>query len=201
MTRSELKARARAQLGNRIFGSLWMYALLACLIVSALSGAAGSVIPGIGALIVIGPMSYGLNYVFLKQARDGQEMQLGDLFKGFTDDFGQTFLIGLLTSIFIMLWSLLFVIPGIVKAYAYSMAYYIKVDHPDYDWRRCISESQAMMKGHKGELFMLDLSFIGWLIVGAMCAGVGTLWVAPYMEASRAQFYESIKTYVLPENF
>lgn len=56
-----------------------------------------------------------------------------------------------------------------------------------------------MMKGHKGELFMLDLSFIGWIIVGVLCAGVGTLWVEPYMEASRAQFYESIKSYVLPE--
>ncbi|MDO4811556.1 MAG: DUF975 family protein [Eubacteriales bacterium] len=199
MTRQELKARARAQLGKNIFGSIWMYALLACFIVGAISAAAGSVIPGVGALIVIGPMSYGLNYVFLKQARDGQEMQLGDLFKGFTDDFGQTFLIGLMTGIFTFLWSLLFVIPGIVKAYAYSMAYYIKIDHPEYDWRQCIDESQAMMKGHKGELFMLDLSFIGWLIVGSMCLGVGTLWVTPYMEASHAQFYESIKSYVLPE--
>lgn len=201
MTRQELKARARAQLGNQIFGSLWMYALLACFIVGAISTAAGSVIPGVGALIVIGPMSYGLNYVFLKQARDGQEMQLGDLFKGFTDDFGQTFLIGLMTGIFTFLWSLLFVIPGIIKAYSYAMVYYIKIDHPEYDWRQCIAESQAMMKGHKGELFMLDLSFIGWLIVGSMCLGVGVLWVEPYMEASRAQFYESIKTYVIPENF
>lgn len=201
MTRSELKARARAQLGNKIFGSLWMYALLACFIVGAISAAAGSVIPGVGALIVIGPMTYGLSYVFLKQARDGQEMQLGDIFKGFTDDFGQTFLIGLMTGIFTLLWSMLFVIPGIIKAYSYSMVYYIKIDHPEYDWRQCISESQAMMKGHKGELFMLDLSFIGWLIVGSMCLGVGVLWVEPYMEASHAQFYESIKTYVLPENF
>ena len=201
MTRSELKARARAQLGNKIFGSLWMYALLACFIVGAISAAAGSVIPGVGALIVIGPMTYGLSYVFLKQARDGQEMQLGDIFKGFTDDFGQTFLIGLMTGIFTLLWSMLFVIPGIIKAYSYSMVYYIKIDHPEYDWRQCISESQAMMKGHKGELFMLDLSFIGWIIVGSMCLGVGILWVEPYMEASHAQFYESIKTYVLPENF
>lgn len=201
MTRHEIKTRAKAQLGNKIFGSIWMIALAACFIFTVICGAAGSVIPGIGALIVIGPMTYGMDYVFLKQARDGQEMQLGDLFRGFTDDFGQTFLIGLLTYIFTFLWGLLFIIPGIVKFYGYSMAYYIKVDHPDYNWRQCLDESQAMMKGHKGELFMLDLSFIGWLIVGALCAGIGTLWVTPYMEASRAQFYESIKSYVLPENF
>lgn len=141
MTRQELKARARAQLGNKIFGSLWMYALLACVIYGVICGAASTVIPGLGMIIVIGPMSYGLKYVFLKQARDGEEMQLGDLFKGFTDDFGQTLLIGLMTEIFTFLWMLLFIIPGIVKAYAYSMAYYIKIDHPEYDWRQCISES------------------------------------------------------------
>lgn len=201
MTRHEIKTRAKAQLGNKIFGSIWMIALAACFIFTVICGAAGSVIPGIGALIVIGPMTYGMDYVFLKQARDGQEMQLGDLFKGFTDDFGQTFLIGLLSNIFVMLWGLLLIIPGIVKSYAYSMAYYIKADHPDYNWKQCLDESQAMMLGHKGELFVQDLSFIGWLIVGSLCAGVGTLWVTPYMEASRAQFYESISTYVRPDFF
>lgn len=201
MTRQELKARARAQLGNQIFGSLWLYALLACLIYGVVSSAAATVIPAMGAIIVTGPIGYGLKYLFLKQARDGQEMQLGDLFKGFSDDFGQTLLIGLMTNIFIVLWTLLLIVPGIIKSYAYSMAYYIKVDHPEYDWRQCISESQAMMKGHKGELFMLDLSFIGWLIVGVLCLGVGVLWVEPYMEAARAQFYESIKTRALPEDF
>lgn len=152
------------------------------------------IIPGIGALLVVGPLEYGMAYIFLKQARDHQPVQLGDMFRGFQDDFGGTFLIGLMTSLFTFLWSLLFVIPGIVKAYAYSMAYYIKLDHPDYGWKACIDASRQMMDGHKWEKFVLDLSFLGWIIVGSLCLGVGTLWVTPYMEAANAQFYEYVRT-------
>lgn len=150
--------------------------------------------PRIGALLVVGPLEYGMAYIFLKQARDHQPVQLGDMFRGFQDDFGGTFLIGLMTSLFTFLWSLLFVIPGIVKAYAYSMAYYIKLDHPDYGWKACIDESRRLMDGHKWEKFVLDLSFLGWIIVGSLCLGVGTLWVTPYMEAANAQFYEYVRT-------
>ena len=189
MSRKEIKSRARQQLGGGIFKNGWLMALLACFITTAISGAAGSIVPAIGALIVIGPMSYGLSNCFLKQARDNETMQLENLFTGFTGDFGQNFLIGLLTGIFCFLWSLLLVIPGIVKAYSYSMAYYIKVDNPDYDWKACIDASRQMMNGHKWEMFVLDLSFIGWYIVGSLCLGVGTLWVVPYHTATHAQFY------------
>lgn len=197
MTRQELKARAKDQLGNNLFCNAWLFAVLACFIFSVICSAAGSIIVGIGAVIVTGPLSFGLNYLFLKQARDHQPMDLGDMFKGFSSDFGQNLLIGLMTAIFTALWSLLLIVPGIVKVYSYSMVYYIKADHPEYDWRQCIAESQAMMNGHKMDLFILDLSFIGWMIVGSLCLGVGTLWVSAYMEAARAHFYESIQSYVI----
>ena len=193
MSRAEIKQRAKAQLGGSLFSSNWLLALLVVLILSAINGIAAGFTFGIAAIIIFGPLQYGVSYLFLKQARDGKEMSIGDLFKGFSDDFGQTLLIGLLSSIFIVLWSMLFFIPGIVKAYAYSMAYFIKVDNPSYDWKQCINTSKEITKGHKGELFVLDLSFIGWLIVGSLCFGIGTLWVAPYMFASKAQFYETIK--------
>lgn len=194
MDRTELKARARAQLGGGIFQNAWMVALAVCLLIGLMETAASGVIPAIGALLIIGPLEYGKAYLFLKQARDSQPMQLGDMFRGFQDDFGGTFLIGLMTNIFTALWSLLFVIPGIVKAYSYSMAYYIKLDHPDYGWKACIDESRRMMQGHKWERFVLDLSFLGWIIVGSLCLGVGSLWVTPYMEATRAQYYEYVRT-------
>ena len=197
MTRQEIKARAKDQLGNNLFCNAWLFAVLACFIFSVICSAAGSIIVGIGAVIVTGPLSFGLNYLFLKQARDNQPMELGDLFKGFSEDFSQNLLIGLMTAIFTALWSLLLIVPGIVKAYSYAMVYYIKADHPEYNWRQCIAESQAMMNGHKMDLFILDLSFIGWMIVGSLCLGVGTLWVSAYMEAARAHFYESIQTYVI----
>ncbi len=197
MTRQELKARAKDQLGNNLFCNAWLFAVLACFIFSVICSVAGSIIVGIGAVIVTGPLSFGLNYLFLKQARDHQPMDLGDMFKGFSSDFGQNLLIGLMTAIFTALWSLLLIVPGIVKVYSYSMVYYIKADHPEYDWRQCIAESQAMMNGHKMDLFILDLSFIGWMIVGSLCLGVGTLWVSAYMEAAHAHFYESIQSYVI----
>lgn len=193
MTRQEMKTRAKASLGNGIFQNKWMMALLVCLINYLVTGAAGSLIPGIGAVVVTGPLGFAVAYMFLKQARDNEAMNLNDLLAGFTKDFGGTLLIGLMTSLFVALWSILLIVPGIIKSYAYSMAYYIKADHPDYDWRACMNGSQDMMRGHKMELFVLDLSFIGWYIVGAMCMGIGTLWVTPYHNATRAQFYESLR--------
>ncbi|MBQ0084387.1 MAG: DUF975 family protein [Clostridiales bacterium] len=195
MTRAEMKTRAKAQLGNGIFQENWLFAVLAVFIVGAIT-AIISLIPTVGsvvAVIVTGPIAYGSTKLFLKQARDGQKMDIGGLFDGFKDDFGGTFLISLMTYIFTFLWSLLFIIPGIIKTYSYSMAYYIKVDHPEYGWKECINESKKITNGHKMELFILDLSFIGWIFVGSLCLGIGTLWVAAYMEATRAQFYESIK--------
>ena len=179
MDRAELKARARAQLGGGIFQNLWMMGLAVCLLIGLLESAATTILPAIGALIVIGPLEYGQAYIFLKQARDRQPVQLGDMFRGFQDDFGGTFLIGFLSQLFVALWSLLFLIPGIVKSYAYSMAYYVKLDHPDYGWKACIDESRRLMNGHKWEKFVLDLSFLGWILVGVLCLGVGTLWVTP----------------------
>ena len=208
MTRSEWKAAARAQLGGGIFKDQWLMGVVFCLVVSAIVGAAGSILPGVGALVVTGPMlyaqqyslyisppfffsfSYAQKYAFLAQAREGRGIDLNDLFRGFRDDFGGTLLISLLSGLFIFLWSLLLFIPGIVKAYAYSMVYYVKADHPEYGWRECLDESQRLMTGHKWEKFVLDLSFIGWGIVGSLCLGVGTLWVMTYMAATEAQYYE-----------
>ena len=95
-------------------------------------------------------------------------------------------------SIFIALWSLLLVVPGIVKAYSYSMSYYIQQEDKSKDWKACLDESRQMMDGYKGRLFCLDLSFIGWYIVGALCFGVGTLFVAPYHRMARANFFMAL---------
>lgn len=221
ISRQELKQRAKAQLGGGLFTSRWLTALLVCFVStlilsavnvpSAVSGAfqtAKTISQGgtsvsvqfsffgfagmIVFLLLSGPLTYGRNRMFLKQTRDNEDMVFADLFKGFTDDFSGNLLLALATTLFTFLWSLLFVIPGIVKAYAYSQVFYIKADHPDYDWQACINESKRLMQGRKGELFMLDLSFIGWFIVGALCLGVGTLWVEPYMEATKAHFYQNL---------
>ena len=195
MTGAELKAQARAQLGGGIFKNEWLTALAVCFIAMAICSAAGGLLPGVGALILSGPMTYGVAYVFLKQSQDGQPMNVADVFRGFPEDFGGTLLLGLLSSLFTFLWGLLLVVPGIVKAYSYSQAFFVKVDRPEYDWRACMDESIQLMDGHKMDLFILDLSFLGWYIVGALCIGVGTLWVYPYHMAARTKFYEELTRY------
>ena len=192
MAISELKERAKAQLGGNLFHNNWLLAVVSVLAVGAVMLAAGGISSGAATLILTGPLSYAICFMFLKQSRDSEQMLLNDLLCGFKDDFGQTLLIGLMTTIFTALWSLLFVIPGIVKGYSYSMAYYLKADHPEWNWKSCINESRAMMNGHKMDLFLLDLSFIGWYIVGALCLGIGTLWVEAYHSATRAQFYGAL---------
>lgn len=217
MSRIELKTKAKNQLSNNLFSQNWLTAVLIMVIVSVLGslstglnfatqigdgiltsginitfGGASSLLTVV-ALLITGPLSYGSNKLFLKQARDNEKMEIADIICGFKEDFSGLFLIHLISTIKIILWSLLFIIPGIVKSIAYSMAYYIKADNPDYDWRKCLSESERIMNGHKGEYFVLELSFIGWNIVGALCLGVGIFWVAAYMEATKAHFYEAIK--------
>lgn len=193
MNRIEIKERAKALLGNNLFGAAWLMPLLAMLIQTAILSLAANILPGVGSLILAGPLSFGIFFIFVKLARVGGTVELGDLFKGFSKDFAQNFLTTFLTGLFTALWALLFFIPGIVKGYSYAMAMYLRIDHPEYTALQAITESRRMMNGHKGDLFVLDLSFIGWYIVGSLCLGVGTLWVAPYHQLARTLFFESIK--------
>lgn len=195
MNRQQIKMLSKQQLGGGIFSNNWLMGVVITLIVSALSTACGF-IPCVGtvaAIVIAGPLQYGVCYIFVKLARTGQPIDISDVFEGFKSDFANNFLIGFMQSIFIMLWSLLFIIPGIVKGYSYAMAYYIKADHPEYDWNACIKESMRMMQGHKWDLFVQDLSFLGWIIVGMCVCGIGVLWVEPYAQMARVNFYESIK--------
>lgn len=192
MDRADLKRRARAQLGGQIFSTNWVYAVLTALIVAVLSYGI-NVLAGLGWIVSIavsGPLSVGVAAMYLKQSRDGQPMALGEIFNGFYSDFGGCFLLNLLRTIFVFLWSLLLLVPGIIKQYSYSMSDYVKAEHPEYDWRQCLNESARLTDGHKWELFILDLSFLGWAIVGSLCLGIGTLWVAAYKQATYAQCYE-----------
>ena len=195
MNRAELKQQAKEQLGRKIFGSGWLYAALVMLVnaviaaVVAKLGALGTAV----ALLVYGPLGYAIAKMFLKQSQDGQVMDLGQLKDGFTDDFSGTFMLNLMQTIFTFLWGLLLVIPGIIKALSWSMSYYIKVEHPEYSWKQCMDASAALTQGHKGELFVLGLSFIGWYIVGGLCLGVGTLWAAAYYQATMTQCYNWLK--------
>ncbi len=95
-------------------------------------------------------------------------------------------------SVFCFLWSLLLIIPGIIAAYRYRQAYYILFDHPEYGILECIRESKRMMQGNKGELFILDLSFLGWIILCGLTFGILLIWKLPYFEVTYASFYDAV---------
>ena len=189
---SEYRRRAREALEGNIFGNTWLFMVLAVLVTSAILSVSAAVF--VGPLLLIGPISIGLCSYTLHLVRNtDQKNKIDPLLDGFRNSLGNNILGGLLATIFTALWSLLFVIPGIVKSIAYSQCYFIALEHPEYDANTCITESRKMMNGHKWEYFCLQFSFIGWMIVGSFCLGVGTLWVAAYMNAANAAFYEDLK--------
>lgn len=114
----------------------------------------------------------------------------GNLFDGFTM-FLKFIWLGILTFIFVFLWSLLLIVPGIIAAYRYRQALYIMLDHPDMSALKCITASKQMMMGHKGELFVMDLSFLGWYIL-CIVPFVG-IWVYPYSGISYATYYVALR--------
>lgn len=95
--------------------------------------------------------------------------------------------------ILVALWSLLFVIPGLIKAFSYAMTPYILHENPELSITEAIHRSRMMMRGHKFDLFWLYLSFIGWILLAIMTAGIGFLWLTPYMETAQAAFYNEVK--------
>lgn len=146
---------------------------------------------GIINFILKGSITFGLAGFFLKLARNENPM-IENLFNGFSY-FLNTFLVNLITSIFTFLWMLLLFIPGIIAVLRYSMVYYIMNDNPNIGVMDAINLSKEMMRGHKGRLFLLWLSFLGWFILGLIPFGIGLLWVIPYYNAAKANFYEDLK--------
>ena len=115
-----------------------------------------------------------------------------DAFSGF-DDFWSAFKVALLVGVYTFLWSLLFVIPGIVKSFSYSMSLYILAENKGKSANECIKESMQMTDGHKMELFILGLSFIGWGLLVSLTFGIAAIWVLPYMQATYVNAYNSFK--------
>ncbi len=196
---SILRKNARDQLGNSLFSKTWLMVLVAYLAVSMILSGASSMTCGIATIIIGGPMMFGFYRICVNVVKGKKNVDLEELFVGFKESFSNAFLVYLMTSLFTFLWSLLFVVPGIVKSYSYSMAQYILQDDPSKSWDQCINESKEMMKGHKWQLFCLDLSFIGWMMLGFLCCCVGILFVYPYLEVARANFYMALKAMNEPE--
>ena len=134
----------------------------------------------------MGRATYSLNLI------DGVEAEFADLFVGFRR-FYDALIMNVVSILMVFLGALLFVVPGIILGYAYAMAPYILAETPDISGTEALRMSRQMMKGHKWELFWLELTFIGWSILAAFTLGLGNLALAPYQGVSKASFYRDVK--------
>ncbi len=148
-----------------------------------------AVVSGLLALIIGGAIEMGWADFNLKLL-NRQEPRFGTLFDQF-DRLGAGFRMVILRGFFVFLWSLLFVIPGIVASYRYALMPYLMVEYK-MGALEAMQESKHLMTGKKARLFCLDLSFIGWELLGVLTCGIGLLWVLPYEQAARAAFYQEI---------
>lgn len=145
---------------------------------------------GLASIVLGGVLQLGYA-VFLLRQHDGQDLKLEVLFSQL-DRFGTGFAQAFLRSLYTLLWSLLFIIPGIVAAYRYAMTPFILAEHPELTASQAIARSKELMMGRKFDLFLLDLSFLGWVILAALTMNLGHLFLNPYRNAAYAVFYRNI---------
>lgn len=141
---------------------------------------------------VIGPFNVGFATVYTDLARNGGVVRAGKFFSGFKC-FVSNFVIGIMYTLQITLWTLFFIVPGVYMAYSYALAFHVKSDNPDFRWKQCFDESERLMEGNRWRLFKLQISHIGWFFVGLSFVGIGAYWAEPYLYTSTAVFYEEAK--------
>jgi len=201
-TRAELKSKAKEQIKGNI-GILFLcclvvfvilIALFATLVIATLINTSlvfvGSILY-IGGFLCAPAFVISIIKIFLALT-EGIRPKVADVFKGFSI-FGKTLWLHIIMGVFIFLWSLLLIVPGIIKSFSYSMAAYILAENPNMTAREALNESKIIMKGHKAELFILYLSFILWGILSTVTCGIASIYVGPYIQATITNFYLAIK--------
>ena len=184
ITRTVLKGEAKKQ----FFGEKKKSALvtLVSFLFPSLIGPSG-----IGPILLDGPFASGMAHFFLKMVR-GEEPGFGTVFQGFTR-FLRNIRVWALQVVFVLLWGLLLIVPGVVAALRYSMTWYILVDEPELTAREALNRSKELTKGHLGDLFTLAFSFFWWILFGFVTLGLGFLYVVPYIQTTWALVYEGLR--------
>lgn len=214
---SELRAQAREQLDGK-WGTFVLMTFLMCVIQvlmqipsyigsllevlspeNAMASLSFSNISNILSLLAL-PLGWGLTVSLLRNHRE-ESVDLENLFDGFRGGrYTRVFCALFLVNLFTFLWTLLLIIPGIMKAFSYALTPYILLDEPELTAKQAISRSCEIMQGRRWKLFCLYLSFIGWGILCLLTFGIGFLWLVPYMNASVAAFYEDARAEYEAEN-
>ena len=139
----------------------------------------------LGSIVNVGYSKFNLNIIDLKRT------ELSEIFS-FFKHWSTAVLTGLLKALYTFLWTLLFIVPGIIAIYSYSMTSFILAENPDLTPDEAVAESKRIMQGNKWRLFCLNFSFIGWDILCGLTFGILSFWVGPYKNAATAAFYRSI---------
>lgn len=203
INRAELKQQAKSLIKGKI-GSLFVVMLVyivicfALMIIpsfmtvseSALVATLGNILSIVASLAVM-PIAMGYYLVYLDVAK-GQEVAVRRLFDGF-NYFVKVVILTILVGVFTCLWTLLFIVPGIIKSFSYSQAFFILAENPDMRPIDAITESRRMMDGHKWEYFVLSLSFILWILLCYVTCGIAMIYVMPYMTTTLVLFYLKLK--------
>ncbi|MBD9226094.1 MAG: DUF975 family protein [Clostridiales bacterium] len=124
--------------------------------------------------------------------RRGKVMPYDTLFEGFGFA-GKIILLHVLMGVFVFLWACLFIVPGIIAAYRYRFALYNLCENPELGVMEALAMSKAQTKGYKLDLFVLDVTFLGWSLLCALTAGILTIWVAPYVQQTNLAYFDAIK--------
>ncbi|HOJ44886.1 MAG TPA: DUF975 family protein [Bacilli bacterium] len=172
--------KANAQITNTVIVYLLFFALMGI-----------STPTGIGAFILAGPATLGLTIFIIKLSKR-EKAEIEDVFKGF-NNFVPALVLWILQQLFVFLWSLLFLIPGIIKHYAYALAFFLLEEKKELDPSEALRQSEAMMRGHKWRLFCLDVSYLGWIILSILTAGILFLWVKPKMDLAHYEFFLDLR--------
>ncbi len=195
---AEYRAQARAALkGN------WTQPVVAVLLVSFICSGIGGCFsyaiidrPWLSSLsiLIAMPLNYALIVSLLLFFRGQKDTCIESTFRIAFKPYSRALLVELFKSLMIVLGLVLLIVPGIILDLAYSMAEFIAHDEPEISEAEALRRSRRMMKGHKWQLFCLELSFIGWILLSLVFTlGIGLLWVVPYMCEAMAAFYEDLK--------
>jgi uncharacterized membrane protein len=147
------------------------------------------------AAIVVGyPLTLGYAMVWLNVARNNTHPELKDLFGAFNRRYHRSAMgTLLLQNIYTFLWTLLLIVPGIIKSMEYAMTPFIVADEPELGCNEAIEKSMVMMRGHRWQLFKIYLGMIGWMVLGVFTFYIAWLWIVPYYQLVFAKFYLELK--------
>ena len=190
MDRGKIKAKAKELIKGKI---LIIFALT--LILTAVGGLSG-VIPPVGPILILliaGSISISQAFIFLGIAKKNRKPEVKDLLEGFKgDNFMRGFEGYIRYTVFTFLWSLLFVIPGIIKSIEYSQMFYLMAENPKMSAGEAQKKSMELMEGHRWEYFIWNLSFLPWMILTGITFGIASIYVAPYMSTTFALYYRGL---------